>query len=292
MKINAFLLLLIVSWNLSSQKKLEIFQGNLDFALQQSRIEKKNIFLITRSETCAFFHIFYKALTNDQEAIDYLNKEFIIYEYDIDKATRAENKRMKKYYHSWRGFPQLYFINENEKLISDIVFSELYTLSEQIVIWRNYKTIEKDWKEIKKVLKRDLTVGNLKQFLSYRVVKYSPYHMIQMPKLINKYFENLPQKSYSDTENWFLFQKHITIYSNFELFDSVVRNRSDFEQKNDSAVVSNYLAHNFYEYVINMSKEDRERSLNKYPFNTIVEAKNILENFISNKSIKPIIPLN
>lgn len=131
------------------QEELKLFTGSFDQAIDSAKKTDKDIFLITRSLSCHVFGKFKAILTVDKESIAFLNTNFLVYEYDMDNASDDEKKRMKKYYHSWRNFPQLYFIDKNEKLISDLLYPLKIEHNRQLEIWKDYKNIETDWEEIK-----------------------------------------------------------------------------------------------------------------------------------------------
>jgi len=269
----------LITLNGFTQDEIKYYNGNFDSALNEAKKTNKNIFFITRSESCHVFDVFKESLNQDSETIKFLNDEFIVYEFDMDTATEKETKRLKKYYHSWKGFPQLYFIDKNEKLISDIVYSLDYSHHENLNIWKNYKQIEKRWKVIKREKRNNLNLESLKNFLLYRHIKYSPYHLMQIQNVIGKYFKKIDEQNYSNNENWILLDKHIKHYSNPTLFDFVAQNKKDFQEKVGSEKVSNYLTRNYIEMVSWKSKEARVIAINEYPFNTISEAKKALENY-------------
>ena len=274
-----------------TQENINYHNGSFDSALNEAKKTNKNIFFITRSLSCPVFDVFKENLKQDTETIKFLNKEFIVFEFDMDKASDNETKRLKKYYHSWRGYPQLYFIDKNEKLISDIVYTLDYSHNENLNIWKNYKQIENQWKVIKRNKRNNLNLENLKKFLLYRQIKYSPYDLMQMQNVIEKYFKRIDESNWSNKENWTLFEKHITHYSNSSLFDFVAQNKIEFQNKNGKEKISNYLTKNYVEMVSWKSKEAREIAMNEYPFNTVSEAKKALENYkeieSSFKFIKP-----
>ena len=267
-----------------TQECINYHNGNFDSALIEAKKSNKNIFFITRSESCSVFGVFKENLKQDSETIKFLNKEFVVFEFDMDKASEKETKRLKKYYHSWRGFPQLYFIDKNEKLISDIIYTLNYSHNENLSIWKNYKQIENQWKVTKRNKRNNLNLENLTKFLLYRQIKYSPFDLMQTQNVIGKYFKKIDEQNYSNSENWVLFEKHIKHYSNPALFDFVARNKIDFQNKNGTKKVSIYLSRNYVEMVSWKSNEARKIAVNEYPFNTISEAKMALENY---KEIEP-----
>lgn len=270
-----------------TQENINYFSGNFDSALDEAKKTNKNIFFITRSESCHVFDVFKENITQDSETIEFLNKEFIVFEFDMDKVSENESKRLKKYYHSWRGFPQLYFIDKNEKLISDIIYSLEYSHNENLNVWENYKQIENEWKIIKRNKRTNLNLDNLKTFLLYRQIKYSPYDLMQIQNVIGKYFKKIDEQNYSNKENWILFEKYITIHSNPELFDFVAKNKSFFQKEIDTEKVSKYLSRNYYKFVSWKSEEDRKKLTFEYPFNSIKEAKIALKDFNKIGKIEP-----
>ena len=126
-----------------SNPKLNIFHDSFDQAIDSAKTLNKDIFFITRSLSCPVFEKFETRIDRSEETIEFLNSNFIIFEYDMDNASQIEKKRLKNYYHSWRGFPQLYFIDKNEKLISDMIYSLNFSQQAQLTLWKNYKKGEK-----------------------------------------------------------------------------------------------------------------------------------------------------
>jgi hypothetical protein len=268
-----------------TQNKINYFRGDFDKAIEHAKTIDKDIFLITVSESCQVSYVFRENIIQDSETVKFLNDEFIVFEFDIDKANEKEIKRMKKYYHSWRGFPQLYFIDKNEKLISDIVYTLNYEHEENLEVWKNYTSIEDDWNLIKRNKRNNLSLENLKKFLFYRQIKYSPYDLMQSQNVIKKYFDQIEEQNISNKENWILFEQFITHASNPKLFDFVVKHKKDFQEKNGNKTISDYLIYNYTEMLSWKTKEDRTMAQNEYPFNTIPEAKTAFDNFEKMTSI-------
>ena len=291
MKNTLIILIFLIVCKGFSQDSISYFNGDFDSALKKAKKINKNIFLITRSESCPVFGTFKQSITQDLETIKFLNSEFIVFEFNMDSTNEEETKRLKKYYHSWRGFPQIYFIDKNEKLISDINYNLNYSQKENLDVWRNYMQIESDWKTIKKAKNSNLTLENLKKFLFYREIKYSPYDLMQMNNVIEEYFKSIAEKNYSDNQNWILFEKYITIYSNPDLFDFVAKNQGSFQKEIDFETVSKYLSRNYYEFVSHKSEEDRNKLASEYPFNSIEEANNALNSYNNIEKIEPIFNL-
>lgn len=276
-------LLFIISFipSLTQAQHINYFTGDFDSALAEAGKTNKNIFFITRSDSCSLFERFTQNISDDSETIQFLNDEFIVFEFDVDKANDKLKKRLKKYYHSWRGFPQIYFIDSNENLISDIVYSDEDNISHKanLDLWKNYKTIEEDWKTLKHSKRNNLTLNNLRRFLFFREVKYSAFSFFQKINTIKKYFKKIEPKDYSKTENWVLFEDYITHRDYPKLFDFVAQNKKDFQNTVGNERVSKYLMRNYMQMLSWKSKEDREKAINEYPFNTISEAKQAIKNY-------------
>ncbi|WP_223034241.1 DUF255 domain-containing protein [Hanstruepera marina] len=273
MKITFCLIFLLTLCKGFNQEKLNYFQGDFDEALKQAKITNKDIFFITKGNPCPVYDVFQLNLNNDNETINFLNDNFIVFEFDLNKSSDVTVKRLKDYYDSWRGSPQLYFIDQDENLITEITYTLEYSHAENLGIWKDYLNIEENWKTIKKEKRNNLTLKNLKQFLLYRNIKYSPYGLMQIKNVIDKYFKSLPKENYSDSENWDIIQKYVTIWSNNDLFSFVADNKSKFQKKNDPVEVSKYLSLNYNKYLSSKSKADIEKLSTKYPYTTIEEAK-------------------
>ena len=284
MKNILIILFLIASFSSFSQQKLQYFEGSFDQALKIAKTQNKDIFFITRSKTCPVFDVFNEEINNHKETVSFLNNQFIVFEFDMDKASESEIKSLKKYYNSWKGYPQLYFMDADENLISDINYSLNYSQQHQLEVWKNYEQIEENWKLIKKNKRTSLTLENVNQFIFYRQIIYSPYDLMQIQNVIEKYFKSIDDENYSDPENWKLINDHIKYFTNPELFDFVAKNKVDFQKKNDSKKVSGYLAENYYNLYSFKSPEERIKLEKEYPFNTIEEAKEAIALF---NKIKP-----
>jgi hypothetical protein len=283
-------LMLVQSLTGFGQEELKLVTSDFDLVLDSAKKLDKDIFLITRSFKCHVFEKFKTILTNDKVSIKYLNANFIIYEYDMDKASDDEKKRMRKYYHSWRGFPQLYFIDKNEKLISDLDYPLRIEQQEHLEIWKDYRNIETNWKRIKHLNKcKNFDYDELKQYLTYRQIKYSSFDLIQIKNILDKYFENLDSINYSTKQNWDLIQKYITIYSNPEIFDLVAKHKSDFQKNIGDSIIYNYLSYNYLKYIDWRKPEKVDKIAKKYPYNTIPEAIGAIEIYKKSKNIQSLI---
>ena len=283
-------LFIFISLSGYSQSKLRLFNGSFDQALDSAKIKGKHIFFITRSESCHVFEKFHAIVYNDNLTVEFLNANFIVFEYDMDKASNAEKKRLKKYYHSWRGFPQLYFIDENEKLITDLIYPLLINQKTHLDLWKGYKNIESDWKKIKKYKRKNkIDFECLKQYLTYRQIKYSSFDLIQISNILDKYFKNIDSSEYNLEYNWYLFQDYISIYSNPKVFDLVARNKLAFQETNGDKVVSDYLLENYQQYISWRKPEKVEKLANKYPYNSVPEAMKAIELYKKSQLIQSII---
>jgi hypothetical protein len=205
----------------------------------------------------------------------------------MDKASETEKKKLKKYYHSWRGFPQLYFIDKNGNLISDLNYPLRINQETHLSVWRDYKNIELNWKRIKKTKRNnDIDLDFLKQYLPYREIKYSSFDLIQISNVLDKYFKRLDSSQYYLEVNWFLFDDYISIVSNPKLFDCVAKNRAAFQKLNGDSIVSNYLSRNYRDYISWRKEEDVDKMAEKYPYNSIQEAKESIEDYKKLKDLK------
>ena len=81
-----------------------------------------------------------------------------------------------------------YFTDKDENLITDITYTLEYSHAENLEIWKDYLSVEENWETIKKEKRNNLTLENLKQFLLYRNIKYSPYDLMQI-KNLDFYFQ-------------------------------------------------------------------------------------------------------
>lgn len=272
------------------QDELKLFTGDFDQAIDSAKMIDKDIFLITRSLSCHVFEQFKAILTDDKESIAFLNTNFLVYEYDMDNASDDEKKRMKKYYHSWRGFPQLYFIDKNEKLISDLLYPLKIEHKRQLEIWKDYKNIETDWEKIKHS-KNNKTIdyNELIDYITYRQIKYSSFDLIQIKNILDTYFNNLDSAQYCKEQNWDLIQKYVTIFSNPEIFDLVAKYKSDFQKNIGDSIISSYLSYNYLRNIDWRKPEKVEKIASSYPYNSVPEAINAIEAYRKNKKVQSLI---
>lgn len=283
-----FLIILFLTHKLTgfSQEKLTLFEGNFDQAIDSAQKVDKDIFLITKG-LCPAFENFTARLTNDSESVEFLNKNFIVYEYNMDNSSEIEKKRMKKYYHSWRGFPQLYFIDKNENLISDISYPLSIEQKKQLEIWKNYKTIESDWTNIKRVKSNNnIDYNSLIEFLTYRQIKYSSFDLIQISNVLDKYFKSIDSAEYYSKRNWFLIQQYVTISSNPKIFDLVAKHKNEFQISHGDSIISDYLLGNYQQFISWRKPEKVNKMAKKYPYNSVPEAIQAIEIYRSNKELQ------
>ena len=281
MKRLSFLIVFLwISTFLWSQNNLQIFDADFDSALIQAKIQNKNIFFITKSLSCPNYDIFEKNINKDAETIDFLNEEFIIFIYDMDHSTKEQDKRLKSYYSSWRGFPQLYIVNVQEKVMSSLDYSNYLAHKSQLEVWKDYKNIETNWKLLKKRSKRDgFTYDQLIEYIQYRELIYSSFRDIQMNKRVAWYLNGINTEDRFERKNWLLFKQFVHLNhlgSDEDLFDFVAQNKIAFQKINGQEEVAEYLINDYYLNV----KYKKEKKVNKmaqqYPYNTIEEAKEAL----------------
>jgi hypothetical protein len=273
-----FIVLFCTCLSVSGQNDLNYFKGNLDSALLCAEEQNKDIFLITKSLSCHVYKKFISRVTASEESVRFLNGKFIIYEYDLDKASKLEKKRMKQYYHSWRGFPQLYIMDKNEKIITEIIYPLNVEQERHLAYWKNYKQLEDTWKRVKQKKQKGITsYTDLVEYLDYRQIKYSSLDLIQMNNVLKQYFKGLNFSQLVEERHWELMQKYISIHSNPEVFDRVAQNRTRYFELYDNTEVSKYLLHN-YQININWRKPGKvEKLAQKYPYNTVPEALKAIE---------------
>lgn len=280
------LIILLVCANMQGfgQTTLKIFDGNFEQALDLAQKVDKDIFLITKSLSCHVFEKFETRLTSDLESVKFLNENFIVYLYDKDNTTEEEDKLMKNYYHSWRGFPQLYFIDKDENLISDIIYPLKIEHEKHLEIWKDYKNIESNWKSIKALKNRKtIDYNSLNDFLIYRQVKYSSFALIQISNVLDKYFKNLDTIQYSSKQNWSLIQKYVTIYSNPDIFDLVAKYKNDFQICYGDSIIVDYLLSNYQQFIYWRKPDKVDKLSVKYPYNSVPEAIQAIEIYRENK---------
>lgn len=290
-----FLIILfaLVTINGFSQMKLEVFEGILEYALDSIENTNKNVLLIIGSNYCGNYVNFTENVLVDSSIVSYINKEFLTIIFRADLASKEEKKQMKKYNKSWPGWPQFYILDSNEKLITDFTYPNYTSNEEFLMMLRKYQTIEKEWKEIKKISKKEqLSFDQLQEYIFLRDLNYSSFQLIHINKQISKYFSGIEPEDYSNKEYWSLFKRYVKIHDlglDPKLFDFVAKNKEAFQKENGVDEVSNYLLDN---YIID-TQWRKEKDINKieksYPYNTIDEAKVAIKIYRQSKSINSLI---
>ena len=267
---SVLLLLVFISF---AQSNLNIFNGNLDQALIEANNQNKDLFVITKSYGCPVFKTFEENINSHLPTIEYLNNTFLIYIYDKDTTSKEEDKRMKKYFRWYLGFPQLNIIDQHEEKIVEFNYPLQINQDEHLVVWKKYKTFQSDWKQIKKNKKKiGSNYDELIKFLIYRQIDYSAFELYQIKHALARYFKASEPTTYADAKNWILFEKYITLGFNSKEFDLVAQNRNQFQSINGETTVSNYLFENYLNF-IKYQKAKKVTKLSKvYPYNTIPEA--------------------
>jgi hypothetical protein len=275
-----------------SQSNFHIFKGTFDSCIIHAKNQNRNIFFITRSESCHVFDKFRTAIEADTNTINFLNTEFVVYEWDMDNTNDSQYKRLKKYYHSWRGFPQIYCLTNEESVIAEFVYSTKILHEDHLKIWKNYKNTINDWKKIKNKSKsKSFSYDELWEYIIYREMIYNVFGEIQINKRVSSYFEGIDTVLYPLRKHWILFKRHINLNdlgTNPELFDYVARNKVEFEKENDPKEVSDYLYNIYYSNLLGKKEKRIEKMSKKYPYNTIDEAKKAILNYKRNLIIQNI----
>lgn len=288
---NIFIVLfLITKLTGYSQIKLDLFTGDLSKALDTASIIDKNILVINGSNRCGSYINFTENVLTDSSIIFYLNSEFETLLFRADLADKEAKKKMKKYNKTWPGWPQFYVLDSNEKLIADFSYPRYTSNEEFLGILKSYLTIEEEWIKLEKMSKKEqLTLDQLNRFIVYRHLNYSPYEEIHINKQVSKYLNGLNIQDRFKTENWILFKRHIKIRDlgvDKDLFDFVAKNRVEFQKHNGEREVSDYLLIN-YQNDINWRKPEKvEKIAEKYPYNSIPEAKRAIELYWISKEIQ------
>jgi len=277
MKIITLIILLSISLSGICNTKLNVFNGSIDEALDSAKENNKDILIITKSYTCPVFKQFETRINSDPKTIKFLNSNFIIFIFDFDHASASQKKRLKKYYHSWRGFPQLYFIDKNENIIVDIIYTLKFSQEEQLKIWGNYKSIDQEWSKIKKrKRKKNLDFNTVNEYLIYRQIIYNSFDLIQISHLLNKYFKSINPEESCHKYNWNLIYTYTNIFQNPKIIKLVADNKKLFQNTNGKEVVSDFLYENYSNYLIGRREKKVNKMALKYPYNNVEEAKKAL----------------
>lgn len=294
MKFIVTALIFLLTSSIFSQNNLQIFEGSFDSALIQAKIQNRNIFFITRSESCHVFKKFRTKIENDSNSYKFLNDEFIIFEYDMDHSNKAKDKRLKKYYHSWRGFPQIYFLDTNEKIITEIVYALKINQDEHLTIWKEYNSFNNTWKSIKKEKRKrkhdnDLDYDFTYKYILYRQIKNNSFEYLQIQNILTHYLSNIDTSELVMEHNWELIQKYGTLFSlNPKLIDIIARNEQAFKKNIGDSIVSEYLKDKYYCNLSGRKEKKIDKMATKYPYNTIEEAIEAIRIYKRNKVVQNI----
>jgi len=296
MKRLLIILFLISTLNGYSQVELNVNAGDFSNALDSASKLDKNILLIVGNNYCGYYMNFVENVLSDSNIISYMNSEFITLIFRADKADKEAKKKMNKYNKRWPGWPQFYILDSNEKLIADFSFPR-YTSNEQFLkILNDYSIIEKEWITLKKLSKKEqLTLDQLKRYIVLRDLNYSSFGDIHINKQVSKYINGLNNQDRFKAENWVLFKRYVTIHHDLgldkNLFEFVVKNKNSFQIENGEQEVSDYLVQNF-QNDINLRKPEKVKKIaEKYPYNTVPEAKKAIELYWTSKNIQSAIKL-
>jgi len=283
------LVFLLTSIVIFSQNNLQIFEGCFDSALIKANIQNKNIFFITRSESCPVFGKFRTTIENDKNTYDFLNSEFIVFEYDLDHTSKTDFKRLKKYYHSWRGFPQIYIINKNENIITEILYPLNISQDEQLIAWKEYKTLNNKWKSIKTEKRKrkhnnDIDYDFIYKYVLYRQIIYNSFDCFQIQKILTYYLSNIDTSELVKEQNWELIEKYGTAFSlNHKLIDIIATNKQSFQKNIGDSIISEYLQDKYYSNLLGRKEKKIDKMAKKYPYNTVVEAQEAIQMYKRNK---------
>ncbi|MFO7656548.1 MAG: hypothetical protein R6W78_05740 [Bacteroidales bacterium] len=290
MKRLLIILFLISTLTGYSQIEINVNAGDFSNALDSALKIDKKILLITGNNYCGYYLNFVENVLSDSTIISYMNSEFITLIFRADKADKEAKKKMKKYNKSWPGWPQFYVLDSNEKLIADFSYPK-YTSNEQFLkILQDYLTIEEKWLKLKKISKKELlSLDQLKQYIVMRDLNYSSFGDIHINRQVSKYINGLNNQDRFKAENWFLFKRYINMHDlglDKSLFDFVAKNKKSFQMEIGEQEVSDYLAQN-YQNDINWRKPEKVKKIaEKYPYNTISEAKKAIELYWTSKKIQ------
>lgn len=295
MKILLIVLFLIPTLTGYGQVELNVNAGDFSNALDSALKKDKNILLITGANYCGYYVNFVENVLSDSSIISYMNSEFLTLVFRADLADKKAKKEMKKYNKSWPGWPQFYVLDSKEKLVADFSFPKYTSNEEFLKILQDYSTIEEEWLKIKKLSKKGLlTLDQLKRYIVMRNLNYSSFGDININKQVSNYINGLCIQDRFKSENWYLYKRYVRIRNlglDKDLFDFVVENRDEFQRVNGIQEVSDYLFQS-YQNDINWRKPEKVKKIaEKYPYNTIPEAKKAIELYWTSKNIQNMIEL-
>ncbi|TAJ12549.1 DUF255 domain-containing protein [Marinilabiliaceae bacterium JC017] len=263
------------------QVKVNLFNGDLNKALDTASIVNKNVLLIIGTAYCSHYIHFSEEVLSDSNIISYLNSEFITMIFRADLADKKSRKEMKKYNRSWPGWPQFYVLDSNKNLIADFTYPLNVTNEEFLKIIKSYNTIEEEWRKIRKEARQgQLSYDQLLKYIKFRDINYSAFEAIQINKQISKYLKGLNSKDCCNKNNWYLYKNYIKVHElgvDDKLVAFVALHSAEFKKINGEEEVSNYLLEN-YQREINWRKPEKvDKMASKYPYDTIPEAIKAVE---------------
>lgn len=292
MRIRIFVLLLLLKLTCFSQSQLQYFEGSFDQALDSASKINKDIFLISKSLSCRSFVKFINIAENDVETIEFLNSSFIIFGYDMDMASRDDKRRLKEFYHSRSDLANIYFVSKDEKIIAEIMYSVKISQDEQLSIWKEYKNFKTKWKSIKKEKRKRNRNNNfdhefIYKYIVYRQIKNSSFEYYQIQNVLTNYLGNIDTRELVKENNWDLIQQYGTVFSlNRKLTDIIATNKQEFMKSIGDSIISEYLLDKYYRYIVGRKETKVNRMAQKYPYNTIDEAKQAIELYRTRKKLQ------
>lgn len=278
---------LSVDLSANSYSNLNYYSNNFDSVLDLARKQQKDVLLIIASNQCQNHFRFKREVISDNAITEFLNNEFIVFIYYNNNRDSNLTHRLRRYNKSWPGWPQLYFLDYNENLITDIIYPLQFPKDEYFEIIRNYRDIELNWRNIRRTTRKPrFKLEDLQTYIMYRQLKYSSFDYILINRKVSKFLRSLRTEELTNIEYWTLFDNYVNLYelgSDKELFDYVLVNRKLFEQVVGIQSVSDYLERNFTIITRHKSARQINRMSRRYPYNSVPEAISAIELYWKNK---------
>lgn len=293
MRVKIIFLFILISLTCHSQSQLKYFEGTFDQALDLSKENNTDIFLISNNLSfCPSFNKFLNEVENDVETIEFLNSKFIVFGYDLENSSKNDKQRLKKYYRSRGDNHFIYFISKDEKTIAKITYSTINSLDDQLAVWKTYRDFNKEWKSIKKEKRKRKRNNNLDyeftcKYILYRQIKNSSFDYYQIQNVLTNYIGSIETSQLFNVNNWDLIQKYGTLFSiNLKLTDIIATNKEEFNTSIGDSIISAYLLDKYYRNISGRKENKVNRMAKKYPYNTIDEANQAVDLYRTRKRMQ------
>ena len=258
---------------------MTIYTINFDSVREIAKLENKDIIIFVTTKYCAACDRMKMNILSDSAVISFLNSNFIFFEFNTDKANEELKTQLRKF--NKKGWPRMYFIDSDENIkYTQVGCGYDKNPEEFLVMWKRYETLEAEWKELRKRIKKDpISYNDINTYLMFGKTNYDIqlklYYQFGFRKKIHRYFNRLDKEHYSDKKNWKLYSFFNTKSDEFIYLEN---HRDQFEENIGKQNISNYLFIRYYYnlYTLFNPKKRRQKKATEEPYISTREAKDAL----------------